>query len=104
MAALVVVDVEVTDPVRYEDYKKQAAATVTAYGGKYVARGGRVEVLEGDWPTGRFVILEFPTAERAREWWGSEAYRPAKALRHATARTKLVLVEGTEPTPATPCP
>ncbi len=95
MAAFVVVDVEVTDPVRYEEYKKQAAATVAPFGGKYVARGGRVEVLEGDWPTGRFVILEFPTAERAREWWGSEAYRHAKALRHATARSKMLLVEGT---------
>jgi uncharacterized protein (DUF1330 family) len=51
-------------------------------------------VLEGDWPTGRFVILEFPSAARAREWWDSEDYRPAKALRHATASTKMILVEG----------
>ncbi len=94
MAVYVVVDIEVTDPVRYEDYKKAAAATVAAYGGKYIARGGKVETLEGHWPCGRFVILEVPTAERAKEWWASEAYRPAKALRHATARSKMILVEG----------
>ncbi len=94
MAAYVVVDIEVTDPVRYEDYKKAAAATVARYGGRYVARGGRVETLEGHWPCGRFVILEFPSAERAREWWTSEDYREAKELRHATARSKMILVEG----------
>jgi uncharacterized protein (DUF1330 family) len=94
MAAFVIVDVKVNDPVRYEDYKKMAHPTVAAHGGRYVARGGKVEVLEGDWPTGRFVILEFPSAARAREWWDSEDYRPAKALRHATASTKMILVEG----------
>ncbi len=94
MAAFVIVDIEVADPVRYEDYKKAAAATVAAYGGRYVVRGGKVETLEGEWPCGRFVILEFPSKERAREWWASEAYRPAKQLRHATARSKMILVEG----------
>jgi uncharacterized protein (DUF1330 family) len=94
MTALVIVDIDVTDPVRYAEYKNLAAPTVTAYGGKYVVRGGRVDALEGGWYPGRLVVLEFPTAQRAREWWESEAYRPAKALRHAAARTKMILVEG----------
>jgi len=94
MSAFVIVDITVHDPVRYESYKKMAAPTVEAHGGRYVARGGKVEVLEGNWPTGRFVILEFQTAAQARAWWDSEDYRPARALRHATATTKMILVEG----------
>ncbi|MEW5701563.1 MAG: DUF1330 domain-containing protein [Candidatus Zixiibacteriota bacterium] len=94
MAAYVIVDIDVTDPVRYEEYKKLAAPTVAAHGGRYVVRGGNVETLEGDWHPGRLVVLEFPTADQARAWWGSEAYRPAKQIRHATARTKMILVEG----------
>ncbi len=94
MPAYVIVDIEVTDPVRYEEYKKMAGPTVPAHGGRYIVRGGKVETLEGTWPTGRFVVLEFPSAERAREWWGSEDYAAAQALRHAAARSKMILVEG----------
>lgn len=94
MAAYVIVNVEVTDPVRYEEYKKQAAPTVHEHGGRYIARGGRAEVLEGTWSPSRVVVLEFPTVEQARRWWNSDSYAPAKALRQATARTDMMLVEG----------
>ncbi len=95
MAAYVIVDIQITDPVRYEEYKKMAAPTVTAFGGKYVVRGGAAETLEGEWVPGRLVVLEFPTLERAREWWASEAYGPAKQLRQACAKTEMLLVQGT---------
>ncbi len=94
MSAYVVVDIEVTNSVQYEEYKKQAAPTVEAFNGRYVVRGGAVEVLEGDWTPGRVVVLEFPSVSRAKEWWDSTAYSPAKALRHAAARTRMILVEG----------
>lgn len=94
MSAYVIVDVHIHDPVRYEEYKRKAAPSVTAFGGRYLARGGAVTKLEGDWTPGRFVILEFPSAAKAREWWGSELYAPIKAIRHATARTQMILVEG----------
>ncbi len=94
MAALVIVDIEIKDPVRYEEYKKLAGRTVTDFGGRYVVRGGKVEVLEGRRRPGRIVVLEFPTVERAKEWWRSEAYRPAKELRRGSARTEMILVEG----------
>jgi uncharacterized protein (DUF1330 family) len=57
-------------------------------------RGGACETLEGSWRPKRFVILEFPTVERAREWWSSEEYRPAREIREASATTDMVLVEG----------
>jgi len=94
MAAYVVVDIEVIEPVEYEEYKKLAAPSVTAYGGRYIVRGGAAEVLEGEWVPNRLVILEFPTATQARTWWASAEYSIAKAIRHRTARTNMVLVEG----------
>ncbi len=94
MAAYVIVDIEVTDPVRYEDYKSLAAPTVAAYGGKYVVRGGATQTLEGSWAPGRVVVLEFPTADQAREWWASELYRPARELRQRSANTEMILVVG----------
>ena len=94
MTAYVIVDIHITDPVRYEEYKQLAAPTVTAHGGKYIVRGGETERLEGERQPGRVVVLEFPNLERARAWWGSASYAPAKALREASARTEMVLVDG----------
>ncbi len=94
MAAYVIVDIDVTDPGRYEEYKARAAKTVEAYGGKYLVRGKPVEVLEGEWEPRRFVILEFDTVAQAKRWWSSEEYRLPKQLRHATARSRMIVVEG----------
>jgi uncharacterized protein (DUF1330 family) len=94
MPAYVIVDIEITDPVRYEEYKRLAAPTVHKFGGRYLVRGGTVEVLEGERTPHRVVVLEFPTMERARDWWEATDYQPAKALRQATARTEMVLVSG----------
>ena len=94
MAAYIIVDIQVTDPVQYEDYKRLAAATVEAYDGRYVVRGGTAERLEGDWTPKRVVVLEFPTVERAKQWWDSEDYKPAKAMRHASATSQMIVVEG----------
>jgi uncharacterized protein (DUF1330 family) len=94
MPAYVIVNIDVSRPAEYEEYKRLAAPTVTMYGGRYLVRGGKVEVLEGDWCPARYVILEFPTVDRAREWWNSPEYRPVKAIRHRTAESSMILVEG----------
>jgi len=94
VSAYVMVNVEVKDPVRYEDYKRQAAPTVAAFGGRYVARGGTAEILEGDYVPKRFVLLEFPSLARAKEWWSSAEYAAAKRLRQEIARTDMIVVEG----------
>ena len=94
MAAYVVVQVDVTDPVRYEDYKRMVPASMAKYGGRFIVRGGRTETLEGSWAPSRFVRVEFPSMERARAWWASEEYAEAKALRQATSSTEMILVEG----------
>jgi uncharacterized protein (DUF1330 family) len=94
MPAYVIVNVTVNDPARYEEYKRLASPTVPAYGGRYVARGGPVEVREGGWSPARLVVLEFPSVERARSWWESPQYAPAKAVRQSCADTELVITEG----------
>jgi uncharacterized protein (DUF1330 family) len=94
MAAYVIAEVTVTDPQGFEDYRQMVPATVAQYGGKFVVRGGALEKLEGQWEPKRLVIIEFESAERAKQWWASEEYREAKALRQRTAQTNLLVVEG----------
>jgi uncharacterized protein (DUF1330 family) len=94
MAAYVIFDIDIKDQALYDEYKALAPATVSAYGGKYLARGGRTEVLEGDWSPGRLVILEFESLKRAGQWLDSPEYTPVKALRHRAARTNMVVIEG----------
>ncbi|HEU5305520.1 MAG TPA: DUF1330 domain-containing protein [Gemmatimonadales bacterium] len=94
MAAYVVIDIQIQDPKMYERYKGLAPPSIAAHGGRYLVRGGGTETLEGTWMPSRMVVLEFPTAEKARTWWDSREYAAAKALRQSSARTEMVLVEG----------
>jgi uncharacterized protein (DUF1330 family) len=94
MSAYVIVEIEIVDPIGYEEYKKQAASTVHSHGGKYIVRGGKAEVLEGDWQPRRIVILQFDSMERAKEWLHCEEYREPRKIRHRTAKTNMILVEG----------
>jgi len=96
MPAYIIVDVTIHNSENYEDYKKLTPASIAAYDGKFIVRGGPTETLEGQWEPGRIVVLEFPTVERAKRWWASEEYAPAKAIRQANAETKMILVEGFE--------
>ena len=95
MTAYVIVDIEVIDPEGYKEYVKLASEAVKLYGGKYIARGGPNETLEGDWQAKRLVILEFPSTEQAKNWLNSPEYAPARALRHQYAQSNIVVVEGT---------
>ncbi len=94
MTAYAIFDITVHDPERYEDYKKLAPPAIAAYGGKYLVRGGQLDVLEGDWNPSRIVVLEFPSADQAKAWIDSPEYREARALRHTTATTNAILIEG----------
>jgi uncharacterized protein (DUF1330 family) len=94
MPAYLIVQITVRDAATYERYKDLAPPSIAAYGGRYIARGGATETLEGTWRPTRLVILEFPTMERAREWWRSPEYAVAKALRQTSADTEMVLIDG----------
>lgn len=97
MAAYMIGNIEVLDAEHYPEYAKLAAPTVAKYGGRYLARGGSTAVKEGDAKAHRVVILEFPTLARALEWYDSEEYRPARALRQRYARASIMFVDGAPP-------
>jgi uncharacterized protein (DUF1330 family) len=94
MAAYVLVNVDTSDPQKYEHYKAMAQETVAQYGGHYLVRGGKMEVLEGAWQPTRLVVLKFDSYEDALKWFHSEEYAPAKALRQSLSKTDVVLVDG----------
>jgi uncharacterized protein (DUF1330 family) len=97
MPAYLIADIEVQDPQQYERYKLDAAETIARFGGRYLARGGTTEMLEGKWNPKRLVILEFPSMARLREWYASPAYQPLIALRQRTTSSSLVITEGLPP-------
>ena len=94
MPAYIVVDVEVLDKDAYEPYKKMAFEAITLYGGRYLARGGAVDVKEGDWQPSRLVIVEFPSMAQAQAFYHSPEYAPALAIRKAKSHSTLVITEG----------
>ena len=94
MAGYIIVDVRVTDPEVYERYKAGVLATVEAYGGRFLVRGGRAERLEGDGEPNRIVVIEFESAQRAREWWSSDEYAELKRLRQSASVASVIAVEG----------
>jgi uncharacterized protein (DUF1330 family) len=87
-------DIEITDAAEYEKYRQLVPATIAAYGGRYLVRGGDPEVVEGNNPARRHVVLEFESRERALEWYHSPAYRDVKAIRVRSTRSNIVILSG----------
>ena len=94
MAGYVIADVEVTNPDLFAEYRALVPETVEMYGGRYLARGGDSELLEGGRAPSRTVIIEFESAKRAREWYFSPEYEPVKRMRIESANTNAIIVEG----------
>ena len=94
MAAYLIADIEIHNPQGYEEYKQRASKTIEQFGGRYLARGGRHEVLEGTWNPTRLVMLEFPDMARLQSWYESADYATVKPFRVANARSHLVALEG----------
>jgi uncharacterized protein (DUF1330 family) len=94
VTAYVIYQGEVLDQARYDDYKTKAAECILAAGGKYLVRGGDVEVLEGDAPAGRTVVLEFPTRQAAIDWYRSREYTEIRKIREGAAVARMYVVDG----------
>lgn len=96
MSAYVIVQVEVTDQAKYDQYRALTPDTIKRYKGKFIVRGGESEPLEGNWEVGRIVILEFPDYETAKDWYNSPEYQAAKAVREGGANMTFTVVDGFE--------
>ena len=94
MPAFVIYQAELTDPQQYEVYKERAAASLRAAGGRYIVRGGDVDVLEGDPPAGRTVVVEFPDRQTAIDWYHGAEYTEARKLREGAAIARMYVVDG----------
>ena len=94
MTAYVVVDVQRTDLERAARYSELAGPSVERHGGRYVARGGATDVLEGGWDPERLVVIEFPSRDAARSWYESDDYREARRVRDGAGTWNMVVVEG----------
>ena len=94
MPAYFIVDVDVHDPAGMRKYLEHVPGTLPKYGGRYIVRGGKFEVVEGNWQPTRVVMLEFPTMEQAKRWYECEEYKEWKGARMKAATTDIVLVEG----------
>ncbi|MGZ5036841.1 MAG: DUF1330 domain-containing protein [Usitatibacter sp.] len=94
MPAYVLAEIEVTNPEGYKGYTAVVGESIRQYGGRFLVRGGAAHALEGEWPSRRRVILEFPSADAARKWWDSPEYEKPKALRRANSTGRLILLEG----------
>ena len=94
MAAYVIYQCDVVDPGRYDEYKAKAAASIEAAGARYIVRGGDIEVLEGEAPASRTVIIEFPDRETAARWYEDEMYSEARKIRDGAAIARMYVVDG----------
>jgi uncharacterized protein (DUF1330 family) len=94
MAAYLVVDIDVSNPAQFEEYKKLAPAAIARYGGRYLIRGGAYEVIEGDWKPQRLTLVEFDSTEKAKAFYNSPEYQLAIKARLGAANMKMLLVQG----------
>jgi uncharacterized protein (DUF1330 family) len=94
MAAYLMVDIEVTNPQQFEEYRKLAPAAIAKYGGRYIIRGGAYEALEGEWRPQRLVIVEFDSMEKAKAFYTSPEYSTAIKVRAGAATFNMLLVQG----------
>lgn len=94
MPAYIIADVDVTDAEGYTEYRDKVPALIAAHGGRYLARGGATEVLEGSWSPKRAVIVEFPSMAALKGFWDSVEYRHLRAIRNRTADSRIVAVDG----------
>jgi uncharacterized protein (DUF1330 family) len=94
MPAYVISDVTIHDETTARNYRERAAPSIAQHGGRYLARAGAIEVLEGAWSPRAIIIVEFPDMERARAWYRSAEYAEALIFRDAALSRDLILVDG----------
>ena len=94
MAAYLISDITVRDRAAFEIYRTRAADAIHLYGGRYLARLGEVQVLEGSWNPNMVVVVEFPSLEQARAWYRSPEYAFALEVRDTALSRNLILVGG----------
>ena len=94
MSVYVIVQVTIDDPDRYEEYKALTPETIQNHGGRFVVRGGELDIVEGEWGYRRLVVLEFDSIDQARGWYSSPEYQEALKIRKSASRGLVIIAEG----------
>ena len=94
MSAYVLSSIKVNNPDNYKEYVTKVKSIVEKFGGEYLVRGGEMNIIEGDWPNERNIVIKFPSREKAMEWYNSEEYKPIRQIRHDNAVSNSVIVDG----------
>ncbi len=92
MSAYLLANVDVSNPEAYQEYIRQNSAVVQQYGGKFVVRGAKVDVLEGEWEAHRVVLIEFPDGDAVRAWYNSPEYRAIRRIRQENTRSGMLAI------------
>ena len=94
MLGYAIFNIKVTNPEDYKEYLQQVTAIAEQFGGKYIVRGGESTVIEGTWAHPRTVVIQFPSYEKALEWYHSEEYKPVRQIRLDNAVTNAIIIQG----------
>ena len=94
MSAYLIADVEITDESLYAQFRERMTPTLEAYSGRFIARGGEIEVFDGSWNPKRLAIVAFDSMEQARSWLASPEFKELDGIRTGSSNINLVLVEG----------
>jgi uncharacterized protein (DUF1330 family) len=97
MAAYLISDVIVRNAEAFQTYRTRAEEAIVKHGGRYLARGGEVQALEGVWNPRNIVIVEFHSMERARAWYTSPEYASALEVHDIALERNMILVDGYSP-------
>ena len=94
MSAYLLANITVNNPENYKEYVSKVKSVVEKFGGEYLVRGGEMNIIEGDWPNERNIVIKFPSWEKAMEWYNSDEYKPIRQIRHDNAVSNSVIVDG----------
>ena len=94
MAGYAIIHDEIQDQALFAEFRQRVGATVEAHGGKYLVRGGAIEVVDGDWSPDRIVVIEFDSVDQARAWLNSSEYAEVRKIRVKAASASVIIVEG----------
>ena len=94
MSGYAIFNLNVNNPENYKEYIDKVKPTAEKFGGEYLVRGGEMNIIEGDWPNERNIVIKFPSREKAMEWYNSEEYKPIRQIRHDNAVSNSVIVDG----------
>ena len=94
MSAYLLANITVNNPENYKEYVSKVKSVVEKFGGEYLVRGGEMNIIEGDWPNERNIVIKFPSREKAMEGYNSEEYKPIRQIRHDNAVSNSVIVDG----------